>query len=73
MVIGLAPRPPAASKTKLDGCAADTRKAVSRRDSMISITCLVTIDWLVLLFQLLHQILCYNQFQRYCHGLLVTR
>ena len=40
---------------------------------MISAARVVTIDWLVSLFGLLHRMLCYNDFQRYCHGLLVTR
>jgi len=40
---------------------------------MISVTWVVTIDWLVLIFKWLHRMLCYNESQRYCHGLLVTR
>jgi hypothetical protein len=39
----------------------------------LSVACVVTIDWLVSVFEVLHRLLCYNDFQRYCHGLLVTR
>jgi len=40
----------------------------------ISVTSVVTIDYFFSILRTgLHRILCYNGYQRYCHGLLVTR